>query len=51
MTTFHGTYNFNNRVKKAYNAVMAKGERVIAISDLSADMLPTNTTCRRIASA
>ena len=33
MTTFHGTYNFNNRVKKAYNAVMAKGERVIAISD------------------
>ena len=33
MTTFHGTYNFNNRVKKAYNAVMAKGERVIAISE------------------
>ena len=33
MTTFHGTYNFNNRAKKAYNAVMAKGERVIAISE------------------
>jgi len=32
MTTFHGTYNFNNPAKKAYNAIMAKGERVIAIS-------------------
>ncbi len=33
MTTFHGTYNFNNSAKKAYNAIMAKGERVIAISE------------------
>jgi glycosyltransferase involved in cell wall biosynthesis len=33
MTTFHGTYNFNNPAKKAYNAIMAKGERVIAISE------------------
>ncbi len=33
MTTFHGTYNFNNPFKKAYNSIMTKGERVIAISD------------------
>lgn len=33
ITTFHGTYNFRNPLKKAYNAIMAKGERVIAISD------------------
>ena len=33
VTTFHGTYNFNNPFKKAYNSIMTKGERVIAISD------------------
>ncbi len=33
VTTFHGTYNAANPAKRAYNAVMAKGERVIAISD------------------
>jgi glycosyltransferase involved in cell wall biosynthesis len=33
ITTFHGTYNFSNPAKKAYNAIMAKGERVIAISE------------------
>jgi len=33
ITTFHGTYNAQNPLKKLYNAVMAKGERVIAISD------------------
>lgn len=33
ITTFHGTYNFSNPVKKAYNAIMAKGDRVIAISE------------------
>ena len=33
MTTFHGTYHFNNPAKKAYNAIMAKGDRVIAISE------------------
>ena len=37
VTTFHGTYNFTNPVKKAYNAVMAKGDVVIAISDFIAD--------------
>lgn len=33
VTTFHGTYNYGNPVKKAYNAIMTKGDRVIAISD------------------
>jgi glycosyltransferase involved in cell wall biosynthesis len=33
MTTFHGTYNFGNPLKKLYNSVMAKGDRVIAISE------------------
>ncbi len=33
VTTFHGTYNAANPAKRMYNAVMAKGERVIAISE------------------
>jgi len=33
MTTFHAPYNFSGRIKKAYNSVMARGERIIAISD------------------
>ena len=33
MTTFHGTYNYSNPAKKKYNAIMAKGDRVIAISE------------------
>ena len=32
VTTFHGTYNFGGPVKRRYNAIMTKGERVIAIS-------------------
>jgi glycosyltransferase involved in cell wall biosynthesis len=32
ITTFHGTYGAGSRMKRTYNAVMAKGERVIAIS-------------------
>lgn len=32
VTTFHGTYGAGTALKRAYNAVMAKGERVIAIS-------------------
>jgi len=36
ITTFHGTYGHSNGVKRAYNAVMTKGERVIAISDFIA---------------
>ena len=30
ITTFHGTYNFNNSLKKFYNSVMARGNLVIA---------------------
>ena len=32
VTTFHGTYSAGNALKRRYNSVMAKGERVIAIS-------------------
>ena len=32
ITTFHGTYNARNSIKRAYNSVMTKGDRVIAIS-------------------
>ena len=33
MTTFHATYNFSTKPKRWYNSVMAKGERIIAISN------------------
>ncbi|MDF2965671.1 MAG: capsule biosynthesis protein CapM [Rickettsiaceae bacterium] len=33
ITTFHGTYNFSNNLKKYYNSIMTRGERVIAVSD------------------
>ena len=36
VTTFHAPYAFSNRIKKAYNATMAGGDRVIAISDFIA---------------
>ena len=39
LTTFHGTYNFKGGLKRRYNAVMAKGERVIAISRFIAEHL------------
>lgn len=32
VTTFHGSYNHQNRLKRRYNAVMTFGQRVIAIS-------------------
>jgi glycosyltransferase involved in cell wall biosynthesis len=32
VTTWHGTYNEDFPLKRRYNAIMAKGERVIAIS-------------------
>jgi len=37
VTTFHGTYGHGNPLKRAYNAVMLKGDRVIAISHFIAD--------------
>ena len=36
ITTFHGTYGHANSVKRAYNSVMTKGVRVIAISNFIA---------------
>ena len=37
VTGFHGTYNASNPVKRWYNGIMAKGDRVIAISDFIAE--------------
>tara|TARA_B110000438_G_scaffold276836_1_gene298939 strand:+ start:2540 stop:3703 length:1164 start_codon:yes stop_codon:yes gene_type:complete len=33
VTTFHGTYNFKNRIKKFYNSVMVRSDLVIAGSN------------------
>ena len=33
VTTFHGTYNFNNNIKKFYNSIMARADLVIAGSN------------------
>ncbi len=33
VTTFHGTYNFNNTIKKKYNAIMLQSDCVIAGSN------------------
>lgn len=42
VTTFHGTYNFKSPLKKAYNAIMTKGDRVIAISEFIRDHILAN---------
>ncbi|MBN34798.1 MAG: glycosyl transferase [Rhodospirillaceae bacterium] len=42
LTTFHAPYNFANGLKKRYNAVMARGDRVIAISDYIAQHVREN---------
>jgi glycosyltransferase involved in cell wall biosynthesis len=39
VTTFHGTYNVANPLKHRYNAIMAQGEPVIAISRFIAEHL------------
>ncbi len=36
VTTFHGTYGAKSALKRWYNSVMVKGERVIAISEFAA---------------
>ncbi|MEK9959740.1 MAG: glycosyltransferase, partial [Pelagibacteraceae bacterium] len=33
VTTFHGTYNFNSKLKKFYNSIMLKSDHVIAGSE------------------
>jgi glycosyltransferase involved in cell wall biosynthesis len=42
VTTFHGTYNFKSWLKKRYNAIMASGDRVIAISEFIAEHVKTH---------
>jgi glycosyltransferase involved in cell wall biosynthesis len=37
VTTFHNAYGLGSRLKHRYNSVMARGERVIAISDFVAE--------------
>lgn len=39
VTTYHGTYNENFPGKRLYNSVMARGERVIAISHFIAGLI------------
>lgn len=45
LTTFHGTYNFGGgltgAIKRRYNAIMARGDRVIAISEFIAEHIRT----------
>lgn len=41
VTTYHGTYREDLPFKRRYNAVMAKGERVIAASRFIADLIAT----------
>ena len=33
VTTFHGTFNFNNKIKKFYNSIMVRSDLVIAGSN------------------
>lgn len=42
MTTCHAPYNINGEPKRLYNSIMAKGERIIAISGYVADYLKRN---------
>jgi len=41
VTTFHAPYNAQNEFKRRYNAVMAAGDRVIAISEFLAEHVRT----------
>lgn len=41
VTTYHGTYNENFPGKRLYNSVMARGDRVIAISRFIAELVQT----------
>lgn len=39
VTTFHGAYGEGNRAKRLYNSIMARGDRVIANSRYTADLI------------
>lgn len=42
MTTCHAPYNFTNALKRHYNSIMTRGERVIAISRHVANYIQSN---------
>ncbi len=42
VTTFHGTYNFTNKIKKYYNSVMVRSDLVIAGSNFIFSHINTN---------
>jgi hypothetical protein len=39
VTTYHGAYKGSNGLKRWYNSVMARGDRVIANSQFTADSI------------
>ncbi len=41
ITTYHGVYNSNNFLKSVYNSIMARGDKVIAISQYVANHMYT----------
>jgi glycosyltransferase involved in cell wall biosynthesis len=41
VTTYHGSYSENSKLKHRYNHVMARGDRVVAVSDYIAALIKT----------
>ena len=41
ITTFHGTYNFSNSIKKFYNSIMVSSDYIIAVSNFIYDEIKT----------
>ena len=44
VTTFHGTYNFNSKIKKFYNSVMGRSDLIIAGSNFILSHIKENYT-------
>ncbi len=44
VTTFHGTYNFNSKIKKFYNSVMVRSDLIIAGSNFIFSHIKKNYT-------
>ena len=44
VTTFHGAYGQGNKIKKLYNAIMLKADKVIAVSDYIKNHILENYT-------
>jgi glycosyltransferase involved in cell wall biosynthesis len=42
VTTFHGIYSFGNAIKKYYNSIMTKGQKVIAVSNFVKEHMMNN---------